>query len=1342
MEQAAAGLGGSTPVSSIMDTLSSLADTLHLAPTNGAAGDQMPPPSSSQPVDVSGMLQSLSAAVPALGGTSSATAAAASSMQTLTSEAHATSVGLSGLGNQLLQLQEQLQVSQDPEPASNTSKHRGTAAAIAAALQRSTPKVDTAPAAPDFTLLSETVSESLHNLNHKPEPHAPKPSPSPPITPPVSDAGTAPSMKPHVKAPDPAMVPPPLHAEGHRMMPLQPRPPPPPSAPRPQIHQLHRHDANVPPQAPAAAAPRGPPARPPPEPHLQTTGVQSMKHGSPLPSAVPLNRTPKPPSRLGPQVAGRQAAQAPGWPMPPPPGRPVQLPPRPPPHRATGARPEGQKAPATSRSWNGPPKPAEAASGAAPEGGVKAESMVKAEGAPPRSVVHPLNPLKRVPVATAQALKSTEQPAKANAGGAGANAASAMHRLVAAKVAPDRKKFPQPPDAPSAAPAHRAPGEESNGDVRPGPPGMHAARAAAASASGSMQPTASDETASATAKRLSETEGRLGQGVGAIKPDGRETSPVIFQPLQAGPRQGDKRVLPAAQRPAEERPLLKRQRQQPHAPDRIRVETQKPVVAKATPDDLLSRQHRIPSDGALRQARTGGKVAPSSAADAKKGDRQGRGVGEAYARQLSDVDSARPVLPTAKMKRVGNAAAARSEPGAPAHRKPAGPGKDASSDDDDMVLLAQHVRTVRARQGRSAAPRAAADAGAGVPQRHTAASPRRVVSQSPPRRRKDEPGQTAVALGAVRRAAKAVSAVERYPHPAAPFGAPEPSRPVWRDGWGRSQAAGMPSMTRADRPAVAESAVGRRRAAGSDGVAQREAAGLKPVTHDVEIQTESPDVRDSSMQTTMLWGRSTACQTEMSPPPSPQAARPRPMVSTSVQCDMGVSAGGCAAASVRDPGEAYRESADIGMALQAIRQLHNMHASSLFSPEKQQALAAHISAIRAIVAPGTSLAEDVPAEAEDSRGNAAWEEGAGGDAAVPAEGAHGSGSDMELPAGGTEAAGVEGDLWEDSNAAPMADSVSAGDAEPEAEVAAMSGGLASPRLEQRYAVEDAACSPDEVQLLGGLSREDSPDEVPVATGYDNEAAAQESDDGAPLAPIASDPPLWQAGPQQGGQNRRGAGVGAPAQSEGSSDASVASDGEDSQVVRAAILSRLRKLLPKADLSVATAKSVRARLEFSLRRDLQGYMAFIKEAIAEFLEDADAFSVETAEEAALAARLSQAAAAAPRPRATAGDGSRAGPAAAGPPPGGGAAAERGRAAGGPGGAAAAAAGRDTAAAEGRSPPALNLVGRLNGSSSVAPKRKGPAVLYCPAPKSAKERFRTTMTPEQLQEAKAAARAGLD
>lgn len=257
----------------IMATLSSLADTLHLSSTNTGAGEHLSAPPASSDVDVTGMLESLSAAVPALGAASAPTGNAPSLAQPLSPGGRGPSGSLSGLGPQLLQLQEQLQVSHDPEP---NAKHRSAAAAIAAALQRSAPQEDVAPAAPDFTLLSETVSESLHKHTHTQDAPAPKTSPVPPITPPVSEATPAPSMKPRMDRPDTSRGPP-GHPGPPRIMPGQPHPLPPPPLPpntrQPPLHHVHQHDVRAPLAATSGDGLRGTPSRPPSDSMPTSTGL-------------------------------------------------------------------------------------------------------------------------------------------------------------------------------------------------------------------------------------------------------------------------------------------------------------------------------------------------------------------------------------------------------------------------------------------------------------------------------------------------------------------------------------------------------------------------------------------------------------------------------------------------------------------------------------------------------------------------------------------------------------------------------------------------------------------------------------------------------------------------------------------------------------------------------------------------------------------------------------------------------------------------------------------------------------------------------------------------------------
>lgn len=279
MEQSTAQLGAPASNSIIADALSSLADTLQLSTRDHVVSAQNVAPKAS-PVDVSGMLESLSAAVPALSqaGTSGAPSNDPAS-HTLASDGRGPSGGLSGLGHQLLELQQHMQDSHPTEP---NSKHRSTAAAIAAALHQAAPQDSEAPDAPDFTLLSETVSESLHNQSHTREPRPRKSPPEPPLTPPMPNPAPTTSMKPSIDVPA-TRLPPPGPPIEHRLIPAPPPAPPalPPAPPRPQKHppvgnSQVRPEAGMPATPSAGNFVKGPPSHP-------HTGSLPPPTSSPLP---------------------------------------------------------------------------------------------------------------------------------------------------------------------------------------------------------------------------------------------------------------------------------------------------------------------------------------------------------------------------------------------------------------------------------------------------------------------------------------------------------------------------------------------------------------------------------------------------------------------------------------------------------------------------------------------------------------------------------------------------------------------------------------------------------------------------------------------------------------------------------------------------------------------------------------------------------------------------------------------------------------------------------------------------------------------------------------------------
>lgn len=958
-------------------------------------------------------------------------------------------------------------------------------------------------------------------------------------------------------------------------------------------------------------------------------------------------------------------------------------------------------------------------------------------------MVHPHNPLKRVPVATAHALKTTEQPAKAGTGSAGGPVPTSMHRLAAAKASLERKKLSQTPGSADAAAKKAVAADDGGDDARQAPQGSLGAPVPATPSGNpphSTQGTATEKPAVGSQPVASE--GVPGQAQGAGPTTSREGSPVVFHAVKFNARHGEKRPLYAAPRQPEDRPAGKRQRQAGSVTEtKGRADMQRAAGNKAGSSDGPARPPKGASQWPVRSVNAGGKPA---APDVRKLNRPVMGGSDGTASRHREHFDASRALPKPKVKRSGQALATRSEQKSTRRLEPQA--ADASSDDDDRAPLLDAAHLARARQagllldsgygGAAPKPRegrgqaslsAAAPAAAAAQRRTVVRSPTRTPAWPSPQQAR----QGGTALDSSRHPAKAPRQAERTV-----AAAPAASPVVRREDWGKAASTGRQHGSRSlAQTGLVEAAQSGRAAAGVAHLGEARIRRL--VTHDVEVQTEAPDVRDSSMQTTQLWGRSSACQTEAPhPPDTPAGARLRNTVSMSVQCDIGAATGAHGAGSGAESEGEDGQLMHVRAAQRAVQELRRVHA--LLSPQLQQVLAHHEDAILGLLSSVSQTAEEAAPEANGS-GSQVWADGGDGPGEVVEReiSERGNDTDAEASARGWEEAGAEVRTDEDMHAVDMyavSDDGCGGAVEQDQGEGEGHGDPVSPRFEQSHAFDGIACSPDEVPLVEGVSREDSPDEVPVTLVYDEGDVQEDSDDAAPLAQSVQRDREQDHG---GDAMRRGPGV----PSEGSSDASAAAGEDSDRVVQAAIRSRLRKLLPKADLSVATAKSVRARLEISLRRDLRAHMWFIKEAINAFLADPDAFAVEYAEETALAARLNQPAFAAAPTRPGASERGRSGGAAGGH--GGRSAEERPVAVGGHGDAGASMRAREgPSAVDGRSPPSPNLVGRLNGSVSVPPKRKGPAVLYCQANKSAKERFRTSMTPEQLREAKAAARAVLD
>lgn len=929
-----------------------------------------------------------------------------------------------------------------------------------------------------------------------------------------------------------------------------------------------------------------------------------------------------------------------------------------------------------------------------------------------RSVVHPNNPLKRIPVSAAQAMKPTEKAIDAAAAGPGP---TPMHRLAAAQASMGRKKVAQTSASVLPQPATiKAATDGRNEDSRPAVRGMvgnSAKRAVSSGSAPSAQPPAKEhllmprrasETNGAAAQASAETKGKAGEGPAGVQTG--DERPHLPSAANAGEKQSGKR-----QRPAD---INER---------RGRADAERRQDGRGPAADPLARnpvRHRV-------------QQGTQGVAGAKHGSRLASGEAEQFLSRQRE--RARTAAITPAKAASGAGAASRAAASKPAQRQLAA---GYHSSDEDMVPL-KNV-PVRPRSGAAPAhsldgqerPLQQAAATVAVGQRWPSASsaPRRPASQSPQKRLPDPNagGRPTSATDGSHRPAKRRKRELHVPSASATVAAaPATDR---RDGTARAQISGKPAAARGHLPPHEANK------------ASASACRILPtrsalVTHDVEVQTEPPDVRDSSVQTTQQWGRSTACQADLPRADSPPQQKQRPAKSISVQCDIS----GATRTKAEDSAAMLEEEEEAGAkalrtATDALRAMRG-----LLSPRQHQQFAYHEGAILEIlgvssdagaVAPGAAGADSQGwnSQVDDMGAPDADDPDADDNADRPMDSVGVEGGSGEWAEGGVEEHAVDESVHTD----PHSERASVGATELGHGV----GGdcaLESPRREGQEMYDDVACSPDEVPLNGSRFREESPDEAPVAALDVDVDGEGESDDEVPL--VQATPAGSAQAAQESEMGHGGAEVGTPV--DGSSNSSVPSELDDDSVVQAAIMSRLRKLLPKADLNVATSKSVRTRLEFSLRRDLKLHTHFIKHAINDFLSDPAAFAVESPEEAALAAQLAPqvqhkpaaaeralGAAATPGNRGSAG---HAGPRGQQPPAGAGAAV---RVAGGADG------------ADKHSSPAPDLVGRLNGSPAAVPRRKGGAALYVPANKSAKERFRTSMTPEQLRDAKAAAQAVLD
>ena len=906
-----------------------------------------------------------------------------------------------------------------------------------------------------------------------------------------------------------------------------------------------------------------------------------------------------------------------------------------------------------------------------------------------KSVVHPNNPLKRIPVSAAQAMAPVE---KASAAKGAAQGPSAMQRLNAAKASLDHKKMPHA-TASMTQQAAKGTADISKEEARPimrSGPGTGLKREAPGSSAAISQLAAEPRP---IARHASDSNGNAAQ-LGQVK------AKPVEDVLVTAVRTGEKRPHQATAVFAGERQAVKRFR----------------------PSDSTLDLRNVP----LLVERTGGAKVGAADGISKHPVRPGRRNKPGSKAAAGDVEmfGKHRDRSAARLPPASKASAGLGSPSLKVAHKPAPrptEAEDDSSSEDEMVLMQRAparaaAPAARSREAQEHPPRqAAAPDGTGKLSRGGVSHWRRAVSP-PPHRRQAGPSAAMRAAADTEGAGQA----EKYTRgdqraPGRLATAAGSAALPWRDPAAQTPLERAPAV---QRPGAVRS-----------GVVDAPRGQIEPaigavrsvvVTHDVEAQTEPADVRDSSVQTAQLWGRSTGCQADLPRADSEPVQRPCHTQSVSVQCDAAPASGSGPEGGGEVVGHAESSESEIRAAIQALHAVHKV-----LSPRQLRKFVYHEGELMGILSEllGRGAAVEPAADAAD------WQEwdtlgGDTGELALHEGTERGSDSASEAQAEGQS----QEEAWLQAGTEPCAGDDSLQEAPPSqseglSEPGAGAGGHShpcTPRTDVLGEFDYATCSPDEVLLDGAPFREESPDEAPFEPLHMEGRDGDESDDEVPLMQAAP------SGSEQGeDEASRDVGVGAPADGGCNGSPGDGIDDVDAAVVQAAIMGRLRKLLPTADLNVATAKSVRGRLEFSLRRDLKPHMSFIKEAINSFLEDPVAFAVEPAEEAALAGRLVP-----PAPHR----------------PGG---AERGRAlpAGGQRGGAEGAGPRErgpqeervVSAAEKRS-STPDLVGRLNGA--IAPKRRGGAALYCQANKSAKERFQTSMTPEQLREAKEAARAGLD